>query len=168
MKKLLFLVLAAVFVSVGLFASVSDTEIGLRKAPLESEDVKLGEYQFIAAPAGESERIERAYENAPPMIPHDIEGMTPITQQDNACIGCHDVNVASDMGATPVPKSHMFDLRANKSLEGIADSRFNCTQCHVPQANTKPLVGNNFKPDFTSENQKHQSNLLDVINQGVK
>ncbi|WP_066389233.1 nitrate reductase cytochrome c-type subunit [Helicobacter himalayensis] len=167
MKKLLLVALA--FFGAWLYAkSVSDTEIGLRKVPLESENVKLQNFKFNDAPAGESQKIERAFENAPPLIPHDIEGMTPLTQQDNQCITCHDPAVAKDMGATPVPSSHMFDLRASKKMSTISDSRFNCTQCHVPQANAKPVVGNNFKPVFTNEKQKHQSNLLDVLNQGVK
>lgn len=149
---------------------VEDTQIGLRKTPLNDEkDVKLQDFKFGSGSAGESQKIERSYENAPPLIPHDTEGMLPITQQDNACIGCHATEVAQDIGATPMPKSHYYDLRNKKALtDGISDSRYNCVQCHVPQAQTKPLVGNSFKPDFRNENEKHQSNLLDVINQGVK
>lgn len=154
-----------------LFANgIDDTQLGLRKAPLNNEkSVKLQSYKFGSGSAGESEKIERSYENAPPLIPHDIEGIDVITQQNNACIDCHAQGVAESMGATPIPKSHYYDLRNNKELtENIADSRYNCTQCHVPQAQTKPLVDNRFKPDFRDENQRHRSNLLDVINQGVK
>ncbi|MFV7791583.1 nitrate reductase cytochrome c-type subunit, partial [Aliarcobacter lanthieri] len=50
----------------------------------------------------------------------------------------------------------------------ISDSRFNCTQCHVPQSDAKPLVGNSFKPEFKNEQLKSRSNLIDVINEGVK
>ncbi|WP_027327273.1 nitrate reductase cytochrome c-type subunit [Helicobacter pametensis] len=150
--------------------AVSDTELGLRNVPLNNEDkVKLQGFKYSDKAPGESKVFERAYENAPPMIPHDIEGLTDFTQSTNACLDCHSVEVAQDMGATPVPKSHLYDLRNSKSItEGIADSRWNCTQCHAPQAQLKPLVGNTFKPEYRDSASKKSSNLLDVINEGVK
>ena len=148
---------------------VDETQLGLRSAPLEGESVKLVDYTFTTKAAGESEKIERSFENAPPLIPHDIEGMLPITQQDNMCLSCHDREVAEGVGATPVPASHIYDLRTmKKAASSIADARYNCTQCHVPQAQTKPLVENTFSPEFSDQSQKHQSNLLEVLNQGVK
>lgn len=162
-------------VAIGLGASVfakgvDENQIGLRKAPLTDENkVKIQDYTFGTGSAGESKKIERSYENAPPLIPHDITGMTPITQKNNACLDCHLPDVAESVGATPIPKSHTYDLRMHKEVSnGIAEQRYNCTQCHVPQAQTKPLVKNKFQPGFHNEKQKHQSNLLDVINQGVK
>lgn len=149
--------------------SVDETQIGLRTAPLEGENVKLVDYEFASKPAGENERIERSFENAPPLISHDIEDMLPITQDNNMCLSCHDREVAESAGATPVPQSHIYDLRTMKKVaSSVADARYNCTQCHVPQAEAKPLVANTFNPEFSSESQKHQSNLLDVLNQGVE
>ncbi|MGX2983892.1 nitrate reductase cytochrome c-type subunit [Helicobacter sp. 23-1048] len=145
----------------------SDREIGLRSAPLDGESVKLQEYKFRDSAPGESELIERAFTNAPPMIPHDITDLS-VTKEDNACVMCHDRKVAKDMGATPVPASHMYDLRAKRQLNKIAESRFNCTACHAPQANAKPLINNSFVADFKSEKDKKRSNLLEVINQGVR
>ncbi|PAF41118.1 nitrate reductase cytochrome c-type subunit [Helicobacter sp. 11S03491-1] len=149
---------------------VSAQDLGLRKAPVSDEkDVSLSDYQYSTSPAGESQKIERSYENAPPLIPHDTEGMLDITQDNNMCLGCHAPDVAQSVGATPVPKSHTYDLRNHHAIkDGIAQSRYNCTQCHVPQANAKPLVKNNFTPVFKSERAKSRSNLLDVINEGVK
>ncbi|PAF48222.1 nitrate reductase [Helicobacter sp. 12S02232-10] len=164
-------------VMVGLMAACSsesggieDESLGLRKIPVQDEkDVKLNDYQYSTSPAGESQKIERSYENAPPLIPHDTDGMLDISQDNNMCLSCHAPDVAKSVGATPVPKSHTYDLRNHKAIkDGIAESRYNCTQCHVPQANAKPLVKNSFKPDFTSEGAKSKSNLLDVINEGVK
>lgn len=147
---------------------VGDEEIGLRKTSLVDENLELNAYEFSTTSAGESQRIERAYENAPPLIPHDVEGMTDITLSENMCLGCHMPEVAASVGATPIPKSHMYDLRNHKAIkEGISDSRYNCTQCHVPQANAKPLVHNNFSPVFKDEKEKFKSNLLDVIEEGV-
>ncbi|PAF46203.1 nitrate reductase [Helicobacter sp. 12S02634-8] len=171
--KLKLLALAAI---TGLFVAcssdaggISDNALGLRKIPVQDEkDVHLNDYQYTTSPAGESQKIQRSYENAPPLIPHDIEGMTDITQDNNTCLSCHAPDVAKSVGATPVPKSHTIDLRHDKAIkDGISDSRYNCTQCHVPQAKAKPLVPNNFKPDFTHEGAKSSSDLMDVINEGV-
>lgn len=149
---------------------VSDTDIGLRNVPLNNEEkIKLQDFKYGDKVPGESKVFDRAYENAPPMIPHDIEGMTDFTQSTNACLDCHAPEVAKDVGATAVPKSHLYDLRNSKAVtDGIADSRWNCTQCHAPQAQLKPLVGNTFKPEYRNKRSKNSSNLLDVINEGVK
>lgn len=149
--------------------ALSDAEIGLRKAPLEGEEkIKLKHFKYGDKAPGESKVFDRAYENAPPMIPHDIEGMTDFTQDTNACLDCHSPDVAKDMGATPVPKSHMYDLRNSVAMHGVSDSRWNCTQCHAPQADLKPIVPNTFKPKYRNKASKNSSNLLDVINEGVK
>lgn len=150
--------------------SVSENEIGLRKTPLQSEEkTKLRSFKYGDKAPGESKVFERAYENAPPMIPHDVEGLTDFTQETNACLDCHSPEVANDVGATPIPKSHLYDLRHDKAInEGISDSRWNCTQCHAPQADLKPAVKNNFKPEYRSKDAKKSSNLLDVINEGVE
>lgn len=150
--------------------AVSEEDIGLRKAPLYSEDkTNLQSFSYSKKQAGESEVFDRAYENAPPMIPHDVEGLTDFTQNNNACLDCHSPDVAKDMGATPVPKSHTYDLRNKKAItDGISDSRWNCTQCHAPQSDAKPLVGNTFKPEYRNKSGKKSSNLLDVINEGVE
>lgn len=149
---------------------IDDTQIGLRNVTLEDEkDLNLPEIDWSKASAGESQRYERSYENAPPLIPHDIEGLVPITKESNACIDCHMPEFAKDVGATPIPKSHLTDLRTGKDLGGkLSEARFNCTQCHVPQANAKPLVENNFQPDFRKDSSKSKSNLMQVINEGVK
>ena len=78
--------------------------------------------------------------------------------------------VAESVGATPIPKSHLYSIRFNKDKGGeLSQDRYNCTTCHVPQANVKPRVKNNFKPDFSRQkDSQHRSNLLDVLNEGVR
>ncbi|WP_233704966.1 nitrate reductase cytochrome c-type subunit [Helicobacter felis] len=50
----------------------------------------------------------------------------------------------------------------------MSDARFNCTQCHAPQANTQPVIKNNFKPVFTNKDLEFRSDFMDVVNVGVK
>ncbi|MBM0637101.1 nitrate reductase cytochrome c-type subunit [Campylobacter sp. VicNov18] len=169
MKKKAILLLSAAMVY-GIANGLSSEQIGLRKASLENENkVNLLEANFTKLQPGESTRFDRAYENAPPLIPHAIEDFLPITRENNTCLSCHDKALAASMGATPLPPSHYYDFRQNKSTgDKISDTRFNCTQCHVPQSDAKPLVGNSFKPEFKNEQLKNHSNLIDVINEGVK
>lgn len=149
--------------------ALKDTDIGIRKVDLQDEkDVKLLEYTYSDAIAGESTRIERSFENAPPMIPHSTEDMLPITQNNNQCLACHDPAIAADLGAIPIPASHTYDLRANKDLGEVAHARFNCVLCHTPQANITPSIANTFTPTFRTQDAKSQSNLLEVLNEGVK
>ncbi|MBZ7946260.1 nitrate reductase cytochrome c-type subunit [Campylobacter sp. RM10541] len=173
MKKKIILLSATAtlfLVACGVNNGLSSEQIGLRKASLENENkVSLVEANYTNLQPGESTRFERSYENAPPLIPHSIADMLPITKDNNTCLSCHDKSIAKDVGATPLPASHYYDFRRNKSTkDSISDARFNCTQCHVPQSDAKPLVGNSFKPEFQNEQLKKHSNLIDVINVGVK
>ncbi len=170
-------------------------ELSLRKTDINDESkAKPVDAKFDAAAPGQSKRFERSYENAPPLIPHSVEGLLPITRKNNQCLGCHMPEAAKGVGATPLPASHFTDFRPKtelkdgkivkdgkvvtntsdvtiakfKKLKKLNPARFNCSQCHVPQANVKPLVENTFKPEFSDEKLKSKSNLLDVINQGVK
>jgi len=150
--------------------SVSEEELGLRKVTLYNENSNLLKtYEYGKDAPGTSKVIERSFENAPPMISHDIEGMEPITRDNNACTSCHLPEVAKDVGATPMPKSHFYDMRTAKDNQGVMeDARYNCTQCHAPQANLDPLVKNTFSPNFRKDTAKGRSNLLDNLNEGVR
>jgi len=151
---------------------VTEESLGLRKTDLYSEasDTKGHEATYSKTYAGSGHKIKRAFQDAPPMIPHDVEGMLPITIKDNQCISCHDPLVAKDMGATPYPSSHMINFRPSSSYaikgENTSDgtlshisikkesklvgARFNCSQCHAPQSGDDLAVGNTFEADFTS------------------
>ena len=136
---------------------------------MDEEEVKLADINWTKPAAGEAQRYERSFENAPPMIPHDLEGLVPITADNNMCVTCHMPEVAKDVGATPIPKSHLYSIRNKKDLEGkLSDDRFNCTTCHVPQANVEAKFKNNFKPEYRDANSTSRSNLLDVLNEGVR
>ena len=92
---------------------VSELTLGLRQTDLYSEEGETTPVKTdYSRPApGQSTRFERAYVNAPPMIPHSVEGLLPIKQNNNQCIGCHMPESAKAMGATPIPTSHFTNYR---------------------------------------------------------
>ena len=162
------LVLGVVFIGCG---GGSDAEIAsFRDTTIDDDNVEFANFEYDATPAGQSQIIERSFENAPPMISHDVEGMMDITKDMNMCVTCHAPEYAKAMKATPVPASHLFDTfgKGKKVGKEIVASRYNCNLCHAPMTNAKPLIGNTFKPDFRSETDKTKSNLLDVLNEGAK
>lgn len=149
----------------------SEDEIGLRRETTLYDETKAmpahGEYG--KAEPGKSKPIGRAFENSPPLIPHDLTGMLPIAETNNACLNCHMPEHAQALGATPMPKSHFFDIDTGKDLQGKLDNkRYPCMQCHVPQVNIPEAIKNTFKADFRSKKSKTSSNLLDTLNEGVK
>lgn len=149
--------------------SYNEEELGLRKVDLYSEKTVVGEpTSYSTVSAGESKMIQRSFENAPPMISHDVEGMMDMTKDSNACTGCHLPEVAEAVKATPIPKSHFFDMRTQKVLTEMSQARYNCSACHAPQSANEPLVKNEFKPQFRKTNGAARSNLIDNLNEGVR
>lgn len=178
--------------------SVSEMALGLRKTDLYSEDSTHGDKADYDRPSpGSSTRFERAYKDAPPMIPHSVEGLLPITKMSNQCLGCHMPEVASSVGSTAIPPTHFTNYRpsttmkdgvvlkegqvlgstmANTSDIKIAETtttdtlyqgRFNCTQCHAPQSKMKTSVANTFRPDYGDDANKAHSSLVDHMNDGI-
>ncbi|WP_294961969.1 nitrate reductase cytochrome c-type subunit [Sulfurimonas sp.] len=161
--------------------TITEASLGLRKTDLYSEDTTVGDMtMYNKSAAGSSMKIKRAFQDAPPMIPHDVEGMLPIKIGNNACISCHAPEVAPSMNALPYPESHMTNFRAVTSIgqdgritkNGVSvdntststrdqmsvkktshlqGARFNCNQCHAPQSESKILVENNFEATYTRE-----------------
>lgn len=147
---------------------ISSQEFGLRK-DIANEDLKLIDINWSKQPAGMSKKYARSYENAPPLIPHDLEGLLPITKDLNMCVTCHMPEIAQSVGAVAIPKSHLVDLRTNTDLNGeLEAARYNCDQCHVPQANIDPIVANKFNAAFRKRQSMQSSNLFEIINEGVK
>ena len=87
-------------------------------------------------------RRERAYSMQPPTIPHKIDNYQ-VDLNVNACLGCHSRGRAPLTQAVAVSVSHYMDRDGNFLAE-ISPRRYFCEQCHVPQVDAKPLVGNAF------------------------
>lgn len=129
---------------------IMDTTLGLSKTSVfETPEPEVASYSPKSP--GSSELYPRAYPDAPPQIPHDVDNFKPITAKNNTCVGCHHnpamrgKEVARGI-PTPMPESHYTDLRHKPDtvVEQIIGARYICTQCHVPQANVNKLVENTF------------------------
>ena len=172
----------------GVGKTVSEESLGLRKTDLYSEksETEGDAAKYNKAAAGTSQKIKRAFQDAPPMVPHDVEGMLPITIKDNQCTGCHMPEIAPSVGATAIPSSHFTNFRAATAIaadgriskNGVATTntseasmknisikkqaklvgaRYNCSQCHAPQSGKDLAVGNTFEADFTSKDGASKS-----------
>ena len=87
-------------------------------------------------------RKSRNYPEQPPIIPHKIEGY-PVDMNVNKCLTCHARNAVKDSQAPMVSITHFMD-RDGQFLASISPRRYFCNQCHVPQHEVKPLIGNDF------------------------
>lgn len=167
--------------------SISEESMGFRKTTIYTEiDTIADKTMYSTSPAGTSKKFDRAYQNAPPMIPHNVEGLLPITINNNQCMTCHEPQMASmmGMGATAIPKSHYTDLRpkhtydgenfihatdhmkselAIKPVEKLVGARFNCTLCHAPQSTGKLIIENTFEVNYSREDGALKSNFDDFI-----
>ncbi|QFR49740.1 nitrate reductase [Sulfurimonas lithotrophica] len=162
--------------------TVTEKSLGLRKTDLYSEKAETqgDKTNYSEAACGSGYKINRAFQDAPPMIPHGTEGMLPIKIGNNQCTGCHEPAVAVSMGATPIPRSHYTNFRPthhisadgedfSKSVDNMKNevsiktedrlqgARFNCSQCHAPQSQGKLAVANNFEPDYTQNDGANKS-----------
>jgi cytochrome c-type protein NapB len=86
---------------------------------------------------------DRDFVQQPPLIPHTTSGYQ-ITRNYNKCMDCHAWQKTKESGATKVSVTH-FRTREGQELDNISPRRYFCTQCHVPQTDAKPLVGNTFQ-----------------------
>ena len=88
--------------------------------------------------------LKSEYVYQPPLIPHNIRGYE-VSLNANKCLSCHSWKNAKEMGATKISVTHYVN-RQDTVLADMSPRRYFCLQCHVPQANSKPLVGNDFRP----------------------
>ena len=171
--------------------TVTEESLGLRKTDIYTEDSTIAvKTEYSTAQATTSAKIKRAFQDAPPMIPHDTIGMLPIKGSDNRCVSCHLPEVADSVGATPIPVSHFTDFRPRAELingevqayvdvyknevsikkgNELQNARFNCSQCHAPQSQGNLIVENTFEPVYTSKDGASKSNwkgstLTDSLN----
>lgn len=169
--------------------SIADDAIASQVGGLLDDDQGLaGMPEYSDSVPGTSQKFDRSFENAPPMIPHSTKGLLPIKIGSNMCLTCHMPALAVTMKSTALPASHFTNYRPEliekggkyqvdakegevyeKSLgDQLSHTRFNCTQCHVPQAKIDPMVQNNFEEVFRDQGLKSSSNLVKNMDEGVQ
>ena len=168
---------------------MKESTLGYRSASLyheRNDGVAASSYSKTAP--GESRKIQRAFQDAPPMIPHDTTGMLIITKDNNQCLQCHKPEVAEMVGATAIPKSHFLNMRPeNKIVDGklvngvdnlqnqvsikkitkVYEGRFNCVQCHAPQSNAALITENKFQAEYLSDDGAFRSHWDEEVERSL-
>ena len=96
-------------------------------------------------PKVEDKDLKRArnYPEQPPTIPHKIRGYQ-VDLNTNRCMTCHSRVAVEQSQAPMVSVTHFMD-RDGQVRAVVSPRRYFCLQCHVPQTDARPLVGNTFK-----------------------
>jgi cytochrome c-type protein NapB len=127
--------------------AIPDTGIGLSASALTDVPDPLL-FERVSSDPGDVPLPLRAFEDAPPAIPHTLEDMLPITLTENLCVECHWLEEKAPGDPTPIPKSHFEDLRhaPGKQQDTVPGARYLCISCHTMQSDAKPLVRSSFQP----------------------
>jgi nitrate reductase (cytochrome), electron transfer subunit len=166
---------------------IDEDKLGFIEADVESEETNLkNKAVFVDYTPGTAPKFDRAFENAPPMIPHTTEGFFPIKVDNNICLSCHTPELAEDVGAIPMPETHFASLRPKlikegdkyvmpenskvtvKELKEFNTAYFSCSQCHAPQADITVDIKNLFTPEFRAKLGKEKSNLKEKVKEGIE
>jgi len=142
MKKTIFVGIMLMGASVLISSTSGAAEVNSLRG---STDIDAPSNQVIVKRnINEQAPISRGYVQQPPLIPHKIKGYK-INLKFNKCLTCHSWANYQKSGATKVSQTH-FTGRDGESMSNVAPRRYFCNQCHVPQADAKPLVENSFQP----------------------
>jgi cytochrome c-type protein NapB len=131
--------LAALFFAVAA-AAQSDEVTSLRGAVPLMENTPAPD---VTRQNTDGRKLDRAYRQQPPLIPHRIDNYE-IDLKVNQCVRCHDWPYNIEEGAPKISETHYVN-RDGVALDDVTPSRWFCTQCHVPQAQTRALIGNDFR-----------------------
>lgn len=164
---------------------IEDDKLGFIDADVTSEDTEFKiRAEYMEERPGESVKMNRSFENAPPMIPHTTSGFFPIEIDRNICLSCHMPDKAKEVNAIPLPETHMANIRpqlvlvdgvyqnpkeevAVHKLDNLNNAYFNCSQCHAPQTKVKVDITNLFTPEFRAEFGISNSDLIKKIDEGI-
>ena len=88
-------------------------------------------------------RQVRNWPEQPPVIPHQIDNYQ-IDLNVNKCLTCHSRTAIAISQAPMISITHFMN-RDGQVLAAVTPRRFFCTQCHVPQMDVQPAIGNTFE-----------------------
>ena len=114
---------------------IKDDDISLRRSTVfNNPAVPL--FESMAMTPGYNDLIPRAFQGAPPQVPHLVEKML-VNQKKNDCMECHTAK-ENEAGDPPISISHF----TNDSGQTLSGRRHFCLTCHVVQFDAEPLVQN--------------------------
>jgi cytochrome c-type protein NapB len=124
---------------------IPDSQIGLSKVSVFDDPAPEAVLWNLSDP-GDRPTVPAPFPEAPPVVPHRIDDVLPITFDTNECIDCHAVETKEEGEPTPIPVSHYTDLRYTPDQKGdeVTGARFNCVSCHVTLDDNKEIVENFF------------------------
>lgn len=99
---------------------------------------------YVGSKPGLQAKVARTFSTQPPVIPHATENFDEVTLEENQCMSCHSTATYEKKKAPKVGDSHFINPATGQKLAESSMARHNCVQCHVPQVDAPPLVGNNF------------------------
>ena len=152
MKKLILTLFSTCVLVVALF-SQADEVATLRDDTAISEQKKPS---IIPKVNNSDIKQKRNYPMQPPLIPHQVRSYQ-VDLKVNKCLSCHSRNRTEESQAPMVSVTHFMDRDGNFLAE-ISPRRYFCAQCHVPQAEAKPLVENTFVDMHTIITEKQLKN----------
>ncbi len=158
MKKPVMILLAALGLVVWGPSSAQQIQLKvqtLRGADAAATDQAPDERRYVGKDPGSQQPIARTFSTQPPLIPHTVENLDQVTLAQNPCLACHGPENYKNVKAPKIGDSHFKD-RDGKTLSQMSPSRYQCTGCHVPQADAKPLVENTFRGDAQVTGQKRK------------
>jgi len=187
-KKILILLVLFIFISCTEQKKdngIEDDKLGFIDADVTSEDTEFKyRAEYTLGRPGKSTKLERSFENSPPLIPHTTSGFFPIKIDRNICKSCHMPEKAKKVKAVPLPETHMSNIRPRlilvdgvyqnpkegvnvEKLTHLNNAYFNCSQCHAPQTEVKVDITNLFTPEFRQEFGISNSDLIKRIDEGI-
>jgi len=148
MKKITTICLSVLLSVIGLTAIADNNIATLRDNELKTQKATKQIPNVVNSDIKQS----RNYPMQPPVIPHTTRNYE-VNLNTNKCMSCHSRQRTEDSQAPMVSVTHFMDREGNFLAE-ISPRRYFCSQCHVTQLDTKPLVENDFVDMHSIANQK--------------
>ena len=121
----------------------------LRGSDASAPDPAFKEKQYVGAEPGKQKNLARSFKDAPPLIPHAMPTFDQISLGENKCLDCHSPDTYRQKDSPRVGDSHMQFVDTKDGMKRVVQmSRYQCTSCHVPQVDAKPLVDNAYISDI--------------------
>jgi cytochrome c-type protein NapB len=121
----------------------------LRGSEAVAPDPTFQEKQYVGGEPGKQKNLARSFRDAPPLIPHAMPNYDDISLQTNKCLECHSPDTYRKKDSPRVGDSHMTFIDTKDGMQRVVNmNRYQCTSCHVAQADAKPLVDSVYVSDI--------------------